>query len=446
MTYAIEWQLFGDRPWVFHLINILLYAADCALVAGLARRLGGITIAYFAGLLFAVHPVHVEAVAGLVGRAELLSTGAMLGVMILALERLTPTRIGAIALLFVVGLLCKEQAILLPIFVMGILGLRKGEEHAPQSGRVNENQARKILLLVLCWTDAAYLILREYSRMKLSWDPGLLDWTMQPLIRAVGINRWLVPFSVLGHYTMLMFVPYKQSIDYGYAVTNFAQQFNDPFLWLGFAAALVGITALALSLIKRSWLAFWCLLGIALSYGMVSNFTSLIGTIMGERLLFLPSVFFCILVGWIVWQSKSRWLLRLLSIAIVLGAARTTVYASQWLNRLQFYQRQTASNPRSERTWWLLAGELDREGRYAEAMAADQKMREIDPNYWVGWYYAAQIALDQHQYAQAWAYLDRAWNCNPAGTLEITLLRQKIRDSGGLQQEKIRHNAPSTNS
>ena len=84
MSYAIEWRIFGDRPWVFHLINVLLYAANCAAVAELARRLGGLAIGYFAGLLFAVHPVHVEAVAYIVGRAELLSTGAMLWAMILA--------------------------------------------------------------------------------------------------------------------------------------------------------------------------------------------------------------------------------------------------------------------------------------------------------------------------------------------------------------------------
>ena len=367
MTYAVEWRLFGDRPWIFHLINVLLFAADCAAVAELARRLGGKAIGYFAGVLFAVHPVHVEAVAYIVGRAELLSTGAMLWAMILALGKLRPMRIASIAVLLVVGLFCKEQAILLPIFIGGLFLLRNP---GYTSGAAN---MRKILILVLCWTDAAYLICREYSPMKLSWDPGLLDWTMQPLIRAVGVNRWLIPFSVLGRYTMLMFAPYKQAIDYGYAVTHFVQRLDDPFLWLGFVAALAGIVAIVIAIWKRAWLLVWCLVSMALSYGIISNFAGLIGTIMGERLMFLPSVFFVLLLAWFLLKLPRRGAFAILILCILLGTLRTELYAAQWTNRLDFYQQQAADNPRSERIWWLLAEELDRQGRYAEAMNAAEK-------------------------------------------------------------------------
>jgi hypothetical protein len=69
-SFALEWWLHGDRPWIFHLVNILLHAAAAAGVAELARRLAGIKAAYVAGLLFAVHPIHVEVVAEIVGRAD----------------------------------------------------------------------------------------------------------------------------------------------------------------------------------------------------------------------------------------------------------------------------------------------------------------------------------------------------------------------------------------
>jgi tetratricopeptide (TPR) repeat protein len=282
--------------------------------------------------------------------------------------------------------------------------------------------------------------------MKLSWDPGLLDWTMQPLIRAFGMNRWLIPFSVLGRYTMLMFAPYKQAIDYGYAVTNFVQRWDDPFLWLGFCAALAGVGAILIAIWKRAWLIVWCLLGIGLSYGMVSNFAGLIGTLMGERLMFLPSVFFTILIALAILKLPRHWAILILIACIFLGSARTELYANQWTDRLQFYERQTADNPRSERTWWLLAEELDHRGQYSEAMAADEQMRRIDPNYWIAWYCAADIAMNARQYDQALQYLDRAWKCVPTGYLEINLLRSEIGRQRGLQPGKYRHNAPSTNS
>jgi protein O-mannosyl-transferase len=440
MTYAVEWWLFGDRPWIFHLINVLIYAADCAAIAELARRLGGKPVGYFAGLLFAIHPVHVEAVAYLVGRAELLSTGTMLWAMILALGELKPTRIIAITVLLIVGLFCKEQAILLPIFIGGFFLLQSPGCTSEVTNR------RKILILVLCWTDAAYLICREYSPMKLSWDPGLLDWTMQPLIRAVGINRWLIPFSVLGRYTLLMFAPYKQALDYGYAVTNFVQRWNDPFLWLGFGAAFMGIVAIVIALHKRAWLVVWCLIGIALSYGIISNFAGLIGTIMGERLMFLPSVFCMILLAYALLKLPRQGAFPILILCLFLGSLRTELYANQWTDRLQFYERQAADNPHNERTWWLLAEELDRSGHYDDAMTADEHMRLIDPNYWIAWYYAGHIAMDAGKYDPALKYLDRAWKCVPAGNLEINLLRDEIRHKRGLHNAEYRHNVPSTNS
>src|SRR5438477_9569180 len=67
MSYALQAKLHGrgdNRAWAFHLVNWLLHAAACAAVAELARRLTSSSpAALVAGLLFAAHPIHVEAVA-----------------------------------------------------------------------------------------------------------------------------------------------------------------------------------------------------------------------------------------------------------------------------------------------------------------------------------------------------------------------------------------------
>src|SRR4051812_26067184 len=68
LSFAVQWWLHGDRPWAFHLVNVLLHAATAGAVARFAGRLfagrawAG-RAAGVAGLLFAVHPVHTEAVA-----------------------------------------------------------------------------------------------------------------------------------------------------------------------------------------------------------------------------------------------------------------------------------------------------------------------------------------------------------------------------------------------
>src|SRR5436190_7618839 len=90
MTYAAQWWLHGvheSTAWAFHLVNVLSYAGVCALVAELARRLNGMKLALLAGLLFAAHPIHVEATAYIVGRAELMCALGAVGALVLMLKR-----------------------------------------------------------------------------------------------------------------------------------------------------------------------------------------------------------------------------------------------------------------------------------------------------------------------------------------------------------------------
>ncbi|XP_051170754.1 protein O-mannosyl-transferase TMTC2 [Leptopilina boulardi] len=74
-TFRINYLLGGLEPQGYHLVNIILHAVCTALVVRIARKiLPGHTLAQaIAGLLFAVHPIHTEAVAGIVGRADLLA-------------------------------------------------------------------------------------------------------------------------------------------------------------------------------------------------------------------------------------------------------------------------------------------------------------------------------------------------------------------------------------
>ncbi len=87
-SYAVEWLLHGDRPWAFHLANVLLHAAVAAGVAELARRAAPRpSAAWPAGLLFAALPCHVEAVANVVGRAESAAAAGLVWSLVLLARR-----------------------------------------------------------------------------------------------------------------------------------------------------------------------------------------------------------------------------------------------------------------------------------------------------------------------------------------------------------------------
>ncbi|XP_036373358.1 protein O-mannosyl-transferase TMTC2 [Megalops cyprinoides] len=71
LSFRLNHALGGLEPWGYHLVNVTLHAAVTGLFAGLSRLLlGGGRWTLMAGVLFASHPVHTEAVAGVVGRAD----------------------------------------------------------------------------------------------------------------------------------------------------------------------------------------------------------------------------------------------------------------------------------------------------------------------------------------------------------------------------------------
>lgn len=75
ITYRLNYLLSGLRPWSYHFLNVLFHCAATALVVVTARRLLPRTCdpvgTAVAGFTFAAHPIHTEAVAGVVGRADL---------------------------------------------------------------------------------------------------------------------------------------------------------------------------------------------------------------------------------------------------------------------------------------------------------------------------------------------------------------------------------------
>jgi hypothetical protein len=421
MTYAVQWAVHGDtRAWPFHLVNWLLHAGATALVAELARRvIGSGRAAYAAGLLFAVHPLHVEAVANIVGRAELMSAMGVLGALVLFLHRpLTPARALAILACALVAVLSKEQGLLVPLL---LLTLAIATRYRPADRA--ERSATPILVLALCWALAGYVVFRE-SILKFGWDRSFLDWTINPLVRAQGADRVLVPIAIVGRYACLLVAPLRLSPDYGGEVIGSVARWEDPFLWFGLVAIVAWVGLLGIAWIYRNGALAFALVSLALTVGLVSNLVLLIGTNFAERLMYLPSAFFLLVAAIGATRLlRRRAFVGILAVLVTVGAVQSFGYARRWNDRLGFYQWASEQQPKSIRLRMLVTAELMTQGRLDEAAEAVERAREILPEYDEIWIQSAEVAEKRGRFDEAERFLQTAMRIRASVKADARLQR-----------------------
>jgi tetratricopeptide (TPR) repeat protein len=136
-----EWLISVGSPSFYHLVSVLLHAVATWLFFRLIRGAGAtLWPAFGAALLFAAHPIHVEAVAYVTGRADLLATVCALGALVIA--RSAPVcapggcrswRVWPAYALLAVAVLADEVALVTPLLLVGLD--RWGSPRVPAQGR-----------------------------------------------------------------------------------------------------------------------------------------------------------------------------------------------------------------------------------------------------------------------------------------------------------------------
>lgn len=283
-SFALNYAVGGLAPIGYHLVNVLLHALVSGLVWKLAERwTRDRGVALLAGALFAVHPVHVEAVAGVVGRAEILSALFLcLGLLPLFNERVSTRALHASAAAFLAALLSKENAVCYPALAALVWFVARA--------RLELDRRLTPRLALLSIPLLIYFPLRFIALEARFIRDAPSNTLFNPLVDADASGRILGAFSVLGHYARLLFAPVSLSCDYGLAIVD---PFSTPgiicvvgvFAALALAGALIGLarTAGAWRIVAEASFAF------LLSYVLISNTFLLIGVSLAERLIYWPS-------------------------------------------------------------------------------------------------------------------------------------------------------------
>lgn len=370
--HALDWTLWRGRPQGFHLTNALAHAAATVLLLWLLLEAFHPLAALAGALLFAVHPVHTEAVANVVGRADVWA--AALGFASLAClgrpataeqEPARPTsgalRVIAGAGLFGLALLSKEGAIVVPALLVLLDAARGGLARGVGAYLRARAPAFAALLVVAGAVVAARLaVLGSVAEAEVA-DAFALDASFR--------TRFFTMIRVWPQYVRLLLLPLDLSADYSPAVLLPARAVT-PVGAVGVALALASLV-LALGTWRRARWASVGILWVVLALAPVSNLLFPTGVVLAERTLYLPSAGLSFIVSWLWTRIAALPRARAWAAAyggvLVLFAALTLARNPDWRDSAAVFNTLRRDHPESHLAHWVLAADFVRRGDPAGA-------------------------------------------------------------------------------
>ena len=320
LSHMADCQLFGLSPWGHHLTSVLLHAANCVLLfAALGRMTGAPWRSLFVAALFGLHPLHVESVAWVSERKDVLSAAFWMLTLWAWARRVELTRArcggapafyGLALVCFALGLMCKPMLVTLPFVLLLLdwwpLGRWAGTSPSARWGLVLE----KVPFFALSVAASAVALYAQHTGEAVA-SAGDFPWPIRLANALISYCRYLEK----------CLVPTKLAVFYPY----FAEQ--PPLLETLLAGALLAaVTAAAGALARRrpyllvGWLWF------AGTLVPVIGLVQIGGQSMADRYSYVPLIGVFVMATWAVGDLAAslphrRWVLGLAAGATLAGLA-----------------------------------------------------------------------------------------------------------------------------
>lgn len=410
ITFALEYELWGETPGMSHLINLLLYALTVVLLFFTIRQLLQVKfpdlafpIAWISVLLFMFHPLHTEVVTNIKGRDELMS----LLFSLLAFYSLVFTNktyvwkyiLAAVSLFL--ALMSKENAIAF-WFIIPLSTLVLG---------TNLKRNAFIQFLVLLIPVIVFLVIRQ-SVLGSFTAPVSHELMNNPFLNATPgehgatlLYTWLV-------YLKLLIFPHPLTFDY-YPYHVALHHFGQFSVWLMIFVLIALIIVWGISL-KKAPIIFIALFGFAATFAPVSNLLFSVGTFMNERFLFMPSAFWSLLLAWALWKLKDKIKeskLQYIAIAVLVFyfigfySVKTIARNRAWKNDYTLFTTDVKTSGNSAKSTCSAGGKLWEEAKklpdgvkqqqlFNQAETYLRKSVQIHPDYADAWLLLGNVLYD----------------------------------------------------
>lgn len=350
VSFAIEYSLSPNNPFIHHAFNVAYYAILCCLLFELLCKVFPKTNSRFfllAVLLFIAHPIHTEVVANIKSRDEIFS----LLFFLLCCRQLyvKPERgkknILWASVFFLLALLSKEGALaLLPaIFLIDYI-------HEKNIPALVKKRAALLLTTAVWFAWHQYIIVSSASpRITYTYSDNSL------FASSSLLDQKATAFGMFVQYIMKSFYPYNLSYDYSFNEIPIIHFASLPALCgLAIFAALIYV---AFKTFKSEPLITFCMAMILLPLLLTGNLFFNIGATMADRFLFIPTIGSCILICWLVFKAfkltvsakPSAPAQYVLLAVCLLFSVRTFTRNKDWKDNFTLFRNDVDNAPNSAR-------------------------------------------------------------------------------------------------
>lgn len=295
--FAIEWQLMPNSPFIHHFSNVVFYVLNNILLFIVLRHFFknySYWISFIIVILFAVHPIHTEVVANIKSRDEILCLlFFLLSVYGLFCRKGMYWKISSV-IFFLFCLLSKEAGILfLPILAFLLWNESKNSKQLFRSILPH-------VVITICWLLGHQFVINSSPYKKIQYT--YLD---NSLVACKDtLTQVTTGFSILGRYICNAFFPVNMSYDYSFNQIPCAEFLSLPFLGSVFLILL--LLGIAFYYRTKCAVVSFGIIFFFVTIALATNIITLIGTTMGDRLLYTPVLGICIAFVFIIFHSFKK--------------------------------------------------------------------------------------------------------------------------------------------
>ncbi len=364
VVYTLLYQLSGFTAPTFHLFMVLLHALNALLLFGLVRRMARARIAWAAAALFALHPIHTEAVDWIASLPDLLVTAIALTGLLLYARAEGEARGSKIALhgaIYLAALWTKETGVVLAALYFAYGFWIRGR-------RWTELRNNAALYASMAGVFILYLAMR--LRALGSFAPR-----RQGFFNLAPGEFLLSAVVTAGQYLRMLVAPV--GLNYFHVFHPTAS------LTAGFAIALVALAAVAAWFARtREALVAYGLLWMAAAIAPALNLTAIGQNVLTERYLYLPSAAFCWIAAW-AWarcDERFKGWPRVAGALLLLASAGGVVARNRdWRDDFDLLLVTERQSPDSAWVHDALAGDFIARNSFDRALAEERLAVQYDP-------------------------------------------------------------------